>query len=261
MRFNNFDVFGNISQQQKETGIPLSYIWDYNTTYPVAKINDAVQTGVAYTSFEAEGKGGWTYTGAVSTDASAPTGRKSYVVGNSITKSGLNASATYVVSYWKKSGTVSVNGTTAVTGRTLNGWTYHEHKVVNPSGGLITISGTNGVIDELRLYPAAAQMTTYTYDPLVGMTSQCDANNRITYFEYDAFSRLNLVRDHDKKILKKICYNYAGQPENCITYYNTAQSGLYFKSGCFGCLVGSSVLYTVQANTYSSTISQANADQ
>ena len=51
-------------------------------------------------------------------------------------------------------------------------------------------------------------MTTYTYDPLVGMTSQCDANNKITYYEYDSFNRLKTIRDQDGKVIKTIDYQY-----------------------------------------------------
>lgn len=210
-----FDSKGNLIEQQLQDNITESYIWDYSSTYATARVTNAAQVNIAYTSFEADGKGNWTFTGTPITDATAPTGKKTYTLGSSITKSGLSTTTTYIVSYWKKSGTVAVNGTTPITGKTINGWTYFEHKVVNPAGGLITVSGTSGIIDELRLFPLGAQMTTYTYEPLIGMTSQCDVNNRITYYEYDGFQRLILIRDQDKNIIKKICYNYAGQPEDC----------------------------------------------
>ncbi|WP_126244401.1 hypothetical protein [Chitinophaga rhizosphaerae] len=54
-------------------------------------------------------------------------------------------------------------------------------------------------------------VSTYTYAPLIGMTSQTDANNVTTYYEYDTFGRLILVRDQNSKILKKFEYRYAGQ--------------------------------------------------
>lgn len=49
-----------------------------------------------------------------------------------------------------------------------------------------------------------AQVTTYTYSPLYGMTSMTDASGKTIYYEYDPFGRLKLVRDHDKRIIKKI---------------------------------------------------------
>jgi YD repeat-containing protein len=58
-------------------------------------------------------------------------------------------------------------------------------------------------------------MTTYTYKPLIGMTSETDPNGRTQFYEYDAFGRLSLVRDKDNNVLKKVCYNFSGQIENC----------------------------------------------
>ena len=63
-------------------------------------------------------------------------------------------------------------------------------------------------IDELRLFPKSAQMTTYTFDPLVGMTSQCDPNNRIVYYEYDGLQRLQLLKDQNGNVIKTFQYNY-----------------------------------------------------
>ncbi|MGE7774254.1 RHS repeat domain-containing protein [Chitinophaga sp. NPDC101104] len=54
-------------------------------------------------------------------------------------------------------------------------------------------------------------VSTYTYAPLIGMTSQTDANNFTTFYEYDSFGRLVSVRDHNNKILKKMEYGYASQ--------------------------------------------------
>jgi YD repeat-containing protein len=261
--FNQYDIRGNILEMQKTNDAKQSLIWDYKSMQPVAEVMNAGQSDIAFTSFEGDGKGNWMYTGQTALDPTAPTGNRSFTIVNSannITRTGLSTSTTYLVSYWKKSGTVTVNAGAGTAGRTANGWTYYEHKIVNPASGLITISGTSGIIDELRLYPAVtSQMTSYTYTPLIGVTSKCDANNRIIYYEYDGLGRLMLIRDQDKNILKKVSYNYANQPENNNVIYNAAQSSTYYKSGCSTCLTGSGVLYTVPANTYSApTLTEAN---
>ena len=59
---------------------------------------------------------------------------------------------------------------------------------------------------------AGCEVTTFTYQPLVGLTSQSDVNNRITYYEYDDYERLKLIRDQDNNIIKRFDYQYQ-QPQ------------------------------------------------
>ena len=54
-------------------------------------------------------------------------------------------------------------------------------------------------------------MTTYTYSPMTGMTSQCDASKRITYYQYDSYQRLQFIKDQDKNIIKTVDYHYIHQ--------------------------------------------------
>lgn len=206
--FNAYGVRGNLLEQQKADDVKHSYIWDYNNGYPIASVVNAKISDIAYTSFEADGKGNWTFSGTPTVDPSSPSGEKVYPLGNSLSRSGLSTSTAYVVSYWKKGGTASVNSTTPSVGKTINGWTYYQHTVVNPAGGIITVSGSNALIDELRLYPATGQMSTYLYTPALGMSAECDINSAFQYYNYDAFGKLREVRDKDGYILKMYDYQF-----------------------------------------------------
>ena len=202
---------GNLFQYTTNT-VPNSFIYDYNKEYVIAEVKNALYTSIAYTSFEADGTGRWKYTGTPITSPTAPTGLKVYSLpSGNIYRDSLNTAQTYVVSYWSNSGPQTVNGnTTSSQGYTYNGWTYYEHSIVNPSGGIITVSGS-GSIDELRLYPSNAQMTTYTFNPLVGVSSSTNERGQITYYQYDSSSRLINIKDQHGNITKHMDYHYQGQ--------------------------------------------------
>lgn len=53
-----------------------------------------------------------------------------------------------------------------------------------------------------------AMITTYTYDPLIGITSVTDPRGYTMYYEYDAFNRLKHVKDAKGNLLSKTQYNY-----------------------------------------------------
>jgi len=203
---------GNAVQVIAHDGVPTCYVWDYLNQKPIAKVINATSDQVAYTSFEADGTGGWTPGGGSVNTLAAITGRNSYNLAGSISKAGLNSGTMYFVSYWVQGNALSITGTISgypQKGKTVTisntSWTLYIHKVTGRS--TITVSGS-ATIDELRLYPANAQMTTYTYDPLAGMTTQTDVANRVTYYEYDGLQRLKRVRDQDYNILKSLEYQY-----------------------------------------------------
>jgi hypothetical protein len=213
--FDRYDGYGNLVQQHKANDIPSAYIWDYNSSLPIAECTNATSGEIAYTSFEWDGTGNWSGISSVFIQSTGGvTGSKCYSQNNfSISKSGLNASKEYTVSYWSKNGAYSVTGTQAgypkaLLASSINGitWGLFEHLVTGQN--VVTISGS-GAIDELRLYPKNALMSTYCYTPLVGINTLCNPGNHLSFYEYDGLGRLQLVRDQDYNILKKYEYKYA----------------------------------------------------
>jgi len=202
---------GNPMQVTPHSGVVQSYLWDYQNKEPIAKAVNAAANQIAYTSFEADGTGNWNVPLGGRSTGNTITGTSYYNLGNGgVSVSGLNNTAVYVVSYWSNTNaSYAVSGSTKIVqGKTINGWTYFEHAVTGATNILIT--GVGG-IDELRLYPAGAQMETYTYSPLIGMTSHCDVGNRVTYYSYDALGRAAAVKDQDGNIVKTYQYHYKGQ--------------------------------------------------
>jgi regulation of enolase protein 1 (concanavalin A-like superfamily) len=59
--------------------------------------------------------------------------------------------------------------------------------------------------------PQDARIVTYTYVPMVGVTSKTDENNIATYFLYDKLGRLIFEKDCNGDILKKYAYHYGSQ--------------------------------------------------
>jgi YD repeat-containing protein len=227
-------------------------LWGLNALYPVAKAINASSNEIFFDSYEETGRWdanltaidkNFKRTGLSSGRIDKPTAGEQ----TSHSTQWLNISLTAPKKY-KYSGWVYSDGPSAEiflfmkrAGETgyftyvdalgtaqTNKWVYIEKEYTVPADitqlNIRVDNNGGGTVwfDDIRLHPSDALMSTYTYQPLVGITSETDPNNRTTYYEYDAFNRLSVVRDKDNNILKKICYNYAGQPENCLTCYNYA---------------------------------------
>ncbi len=208
--FDSYDNLNNILQYTGTDQTSMSYIWDYKKIYPVAQVKNAVQNDIAYTSFEADGSGNWTIPSSLRDNSSTVTGNQSYNLSNgAISKGSITNGKQYVVAYWSTNGAKTITGATITTktGRYVGGWTYYEH-IATATATTISVSGT-GNIDELRLYPLGALMTSYTYEPLVGLTATGDPNSENTFYEYDVLTRLKNIKDYQGSIIKNFQYNYA----------------------------------------------------
>ncbi|RKR84508.1 YD repeat-containing protein [Mucilaginibacter gracilis] len=227
IRLYNYNTNGGLLAQSKTFGSKTSYLWGYGNLLPVAEVKTANENEIFYEGFE--------YTSGAST-AYSHTGSRSNHSALTINFSPPTGKA-YEISWFQKNGSV---------------WDYHKEHY----NGSKDFSASD-YIDDICVYPERAQMSVYAYDPYIGQTAGIDARGSTTSYEYDNYQRLTNVRDLTGNILKSYQYHFNSSPPATV-YYNTAQTQSYHKNCTSG--VGGSLSYTVFAGTYSSTISQADAD-
>jgi YD repeat-containing protein len=151
--YHNYDDKGNPIEVSKKDGTKIYYVWGYEQTQPIAKIEN-------YTSLTE--------------------GQKDLI---------------------DRAIAVSNND----NDRTID--------TINPNG-TITKVGNEGNLREalrnLRENPNMlnTQVTTFTYDPLIGVTSTTDPTGQTLYYDYDSFHRLKYVMDKEGKVMSKNEYNY-----------------------------------------------------
>jgi len=147
--YHAYDDFGNPLEVSKADGTHIVYIWGYNQTQPIAKIENATYADVQIQ------------------------------VANLQTLSNADNDRTI--------DTINQNGSITPVGK---------------EGDL------RAALTILRASLPESQVTTYTYDPLIGVTSVTDPRGDTVYYEYDDFNRLKHVKDKDGNILSQNEYNY-----------------------------------------------------
>ena len=84
----------------------------------------------------------------------------------------------------------------------------YSRQDIDNSTEQILRNALNILRDELKDYMGGALITTYTYDPLIGVTSITNPRGQTTYYHYDEFNRLESVTDQYGKLLSENKYNY-----------------------------------------------------
>jgi hypothetical protein len=222
----SYDDKGNKIQETTAPNNTVNSVMYNNENVPIATVTNANRTDIAYTSFEnvAVSDGGFVIVQDDSplTDDNyipfyatglCPTGNRCVELSRPLDKiySTINIDKESVLSFWTTN-VVSINhfiNIPSLVGPTINGWTYYEYNV--PAGtASVNITG-KAKIDEVRLYPKNAKMITTTYDLANNKTSECDINNRITYFESDKLGRPTKVMDEKRNIIKTFEYHFKNQ--------------------------------------------------
>ncbi|KXK24127.1 MAG: YD repeat-containing protein [Bacteroidetes bacterium OLB12] len=177
--FVSYDADGNLLEYLGRDGVPVTIKYGYNNRLPIAKVINSRHHEVFYESFEEAGILGVSKTG------------KRYHAGD-YTLNLTTASPNSILSYWYWQNSQ---------------WVF---KQVTYSGGSYTITDGDR-IDEVRIHPIGAMMTTYTFFPGVGISSTSDQTGMMIGYEYDSFGRLIIVRDGSGNIARFSTYNILGE--------------------------------------------------
>lgn len=117
---------------------------------------------------------------------------------------------TYVSYLWGYNGQYPVAKVENATATSVEA-TLTSTELTNIRNGSYDQSTMLSKLDKIRAGLPGAMVTTYTYDPLVGVTSMTDPKGYTVYYEYDGFNRLSQVKDAAGNILSVNEYHYKNQ--------------------------------------------------
>jgi len=235
--FSYKSLQGKLVEEQKLAGQKVSYIWGYNNRYPVAEVKNAPSNEVYSQNFENDPafdavlakSSSRVHTGSYSGFIPNPGATEAVSLSTNALTINAGVARMFTYSGWVFSEGASTElylfmyraGETgyytyvdAVGSGEIGKWVYLKKSflvpadVVNLKIRVDNNGGSNVWFDDLRIHPTNSLMSTYTYDPLSGLTSQIDAKGQATLFEYDTFQRLRTVRDQNSNIIKTNSYHY-----------------------------------------------------
>ena len=269
--YDQYDDKNNLLEYTDERGgLKFANTWGYNKTLITSNFKSAGNAQVAFTSFEDNDKGGWTYqeTSVQSNTADAASGTYVYAFNgtNPITKNGIPAGQ-YKISYWSKLACTVNGGAPSLTSNpNLAGLKLYEHQIILTTAGSIAITSTSNKIDNLILQPLNSEGKTYSYLPLTGLINETQVSNFFQNYEYDGLQKLKYIKDYDNNIVKKFEFAYIGNsvtlPAAPTVYWNNNAPAITIRrNNCPANYNGEKITYIVLPGNHYSLISQNDADQ
>jgi YD repeat-containing protein len=139
---------------------------------------------------------------------------------SSVTKDSSYAKGQEKTFSYNSGNPVEVTGKDGITTSYI--WGYNNNfpivKAVGVSYATLVAAynSVGGNLSTLRNQPSLSQalITTYVYDPIIGMTSVTDPNGVTIYYKYDKLGRLSYTTDQYFKVLKNYTYNYTSNIGN-----------------------------------------------
>jgi YD repeat-containing protein len=215
--YNSYNGNRHPLEVKKVNDLSTAYLWDNKFDQPIAEVQNAQRSQIAYTSFETEttttfedgSLGNWAIVSGAINASGGLTGPSSFS-GSLSAEVNATGTITYIVTVWTSSTSApTANGVAGTKMLSAKGWDLYQWNIPITNSGTVNINGSN--LDEARLLPADAQMKSYTYKPFVGPLTVNDTNNTITYYSYDEFGRLKALTDKDGNVVKTYQYHYQNQ--------------------------------------------------
>jgi YD repeat-containing protein len=168
--------------------LSLAYLYGYNNALPIAQVSNALNTELMVQNFE-----DLAVSASILRSTTTAHTDYQYYQGDFTVNFTPPNTKNYVVDYWYLDASAR--------------WQYLSKAYTGT--GMVLAEGT--AIDDVRVYPKDARCSSFTYDPATGKTSEIDPGGKTVFYEYDAFGRLQLVRDQFRNVIKAYDYHYQVQ--------------------------------------------------
>lgn len=224
--FLSYDEDGNLAESEDINRQPVSVAFGYDNTLPVVVADNGRLNEVAFSDFETLSPTEFTLwaspvfsTGRTGIQSLTIPGGSGYKMTKTINN---NRRSGYIFSCWIKAGTsgslnihVKNSGTDVITPIALPydtdpDWKYYKVSLTvpaTPSTFSVEASTTASVlIDDVAFRPKDTDVVMYTYDLPFGKATETNSRGITTFYSYDEWGRIVVVKDHNRNIVEKNTY-------------------------------------------------------